>query len=184
MTGHARNCRLTGVFAVILVLGGILASCGENQLIPSGGPSVVSVPAPQVTMPPGARMPGALPSPTPRVPEAIVFVTPFVAPVTPPVVSRSEGTDKKPTPVPTPAIVLTGQAEDGRRQFAAMGCVGCHKADLSGDAGPGLAGRTPQDLTDDRIHQQIMHGGNGMPSFPDTTTKELQNYIALIRSFQ
>lgn len=186
MTGHSANRRLIGALAVALTLVGVLTSCGERASITATrpGPAVPLPPVAQITVPPGATavLPEAFP--TQRVPEAIVAIPPLIVVVEPPDVPKSPTTEKPLRPVPTPVVILAGAAKAGREQFTAMGCVGCHKSDLSGDVGPKLAARTQQDLTDDRIHQQIMHGGSGMPSFPDTTKQELQNFIALIRSYQ
>lgn len=185
MTGHSTVRRLIGALAVALALASVLTSCGERASITATrpGPAMPLPPVAQITVPPGATE--ALPEvfPTPRVSEAIVAVPPVVVVVEPPDAPKSPTTEKPLRPAPTPVVTLTGAAKEGREQFTAMGCVACHKSDLSGDIGPKLAARTQQDLTDDRIHQQIMHGGNGMPSFPDTTKQEVQNFIALIRSY-
>ena len=55
----------------------------------------------------------------------------------------------------------------GHQLFIANGCTVCHADDLSGGIGPALAGRTVEDLTEERIRQQLGEGGNGMPPFPD-----------------
>ena len=184
MTAQTLSRRLFGALVYSLVLAGVLASCGEGLTLDTTGTGTsVRLPVAQITVPPGARVALHVPSPTPRAADTIVAVTPVVVVSEPPVVVRDQD-DWKPTPSPTPAVTLTSAAKEGRKQFTAMGCVACHKADLSGAAGPRLAGRTPQDLSADQIRQQIWQGGNVMPPFPDTTEQEMQNFIALIRSHE
>ena len=182
MIGHSPSRRLLGGLAASLVLAGILASCGESRLVTSTG-AVVIAPGPvaQITMPPDRTPAAAVESPTPRVAEAIVAVTPVTA--VPTAVAEAEPTEAVGA-APTPAAVmsLTGAAEVGRQQFTSFGCIACHGADLSGGIGPKLAGRTPDDLTDERIREQAKQGGNGMPAFPNMTEQELQNFISFIRS--
>ena len=183
MIGHSPHRRRNGALALILVLMVVLTSCGERVSITATGPGpVVRLPAvAQVTMPPGATAAVPVVSPTPRVAEAIVAVPKKVV-VKPPVIATEEVDERRTRPSPTPAVPLIGKAEEGRRHFASMQCGACHQDDLSGNIGPKLSGRTPQDLTDARIYQQILKGGNGMPPFPDTTDQEVQDFIALIRS--
>ena len=179
MTGHSPNCRLIGALALSLVLAGVLAACGERVSMATVGPGPV-VPLPpvaQITVPPGQTPVRLAASPTPRVAtliEAIrsVTVTPTPTIDLPPV--RSDVT-------PTPAPNLTGAVEEGRQQYTSFGCIACHGKDLSGGIGPKLSGRTPQDLSDDRIRQQVMQGGVVMPVF-NLSEQELQNFIAFIRS--
>ena len=183
MTGLSPSRRLLGAVAVSLVLAAILASCGESRPVTTAG-AVMVAPAPvaQITMPPDRTPAAAVESPTPRVAEAIVAVTPVTA--VPTAVAAAEPTEAAGGAAATPEAVvsLTGAAEEGRKQFTALGCIACHGADLSGGIGPELRNRTVEDLPEARIREQAMQGGNGMPAFPNMSEQELQNFIAFIRS--
>ncbi len=180
MTGLSPSRRLLGAVAVSLVLAAILTSCGESRPVAIVEPLPIPVVA-QITMPPERTPAPAVESPTPRVAEAIVAVTPVTA--VPTAVAAAEPTEAAGS-AETPAAVasLTGAAEEGRKQFTALGCIACHGTDLSGGIGPELRKRTVEDLPDSRIREQAMQGGNGMPAFPNMTEPELQNFIAFIRS--
>ncbi|MDE2867138.1 MAG: cytochrome c [Chloroflexota bacterium] len=182
MTGLSPSRRLLGAVAVSLVLAGILASCGESRTVTTAS-AVVVAPAPvaQITMPPDRTPAAAVESPTPRVAEAIVAVTPVTA--IPTAVAAAEPTEAA-AAAETPAAIasLSGAAEEGRKQFTALGCIACHGTDLSGGIGPELRKRTVEDLPEERIRSQAMQGGAGMPAFPNLTEQELQNFIAFIRS--
>lgn len=183
MTGLSPSRRLLGGLAVSLLLAGILASCGESRTVPTASSVVVvSAPVAQITMPPDRTPAPAVESPTPRVAEAIVAVTPVTAvPTAVAAVASTEAASTGTTPT-TDIGPLSGAAEAGRQQFTALGCIACHGADLSGGIGPQLAGRTVDDLPEERIRSQAMQGGAGMPAFPNLTEQELQNFIAFIRS--
>ncbi|MCY3748407.1 MAG: cytochrome c [Chloroflexi bacterium] len=184
MTGHSPSRRLLAALAFSLMLAGMLTSCGEGRTVTTASAVVVApVPVPQITMPPDRTPAPAVESPTPRVAEAIMAVTPVTVTPTPSVTPRPTG---GPGPTETAAAIasLSGAAEAGRQQFTALGCIACHGADLSGGIGPQLAGRTPDDLPEDRIRSQAMQGGSGMPAFPNLSEQELQNFIAFIRSQQ
>ena len=183
MTGHSPSRRLLGALAVSLLLAGVLASCGESRLVVTtgSGPFVPLPPVAQITVPPGETPAALVASPTPRVAEAIVAVTPVTA--VPTAAARAAPAEAaETTAAPTAVVALTGAAEVGRQQFTAFGCIACHGADLSGGIGPQLSGRTADDLTEDRIREQAKQGGNGMPAFPNMTEQELQNFISFIRS--
>ena len=180
MTGLSPSRRLLGAVAVSLVLAGVLASCGESRPVTVVEPFVVPVVA-QITMPPDRTPAPAVESPTPRVAEAIVAVTPVTA--IPTAVAAAEPTEAAGAAATPEAVMsLTGAAEEGRKQFTALGCIACHGADLGGGIGPELRNRTVENLPDSRIREQAMQGGNGMPAFPNMTEQELQNFIAFIRS--
>ena len=183
MTGLSPSRRLLSAVAVSLVLAGILASCGESRPVPTtSAVAVAPAPVAQITMPPDRTPAAAVESPTPRVAEAIVAVTPVTA-IPTAVAAAAEPTEAA-GPAETPAAIaaLSGAAETGRQQFTALGCIACHGADLSGGIGPELRKRTVDNLPDSRIREQAMQGGNGMPAFPNMTEQELQNFIAFIRS--
>ncbi len=134
-------------------------------------------PVAQITVPPGETPVLPAVSPTPRAATPIETVErPTVTPT--PTITV---TPVPPSVTPTPTPELIGAAEEGRRQFIAMQCGMCHKADLSGNIGPKLSGRTPQNLSDDRIREQVVRGGGAMPKF-EVSPQELQNFIAFIRS--
>jgi len=183
MTGRARYRRLVGALtACLFLIGGVLASCGETRPIAASSLAPIVAPVLKITVPPGHTPLRVAVSPTPRVPLPVLSVSRTPTPHgDPPCVFSSESCIS-PTPVPTSPVPLSGAAEAGRRQFTEKGCVACHGTDLNGGIGPQLADRTPADLTDSRIEEQIMQGGNGMPAFPKTTRQELHNFIALIRS--
>ena len=108
------------------------------------------------------------------VPRVVVVIEP------PDVVTKRDDA-KVPTPSPTPLVPLTSVAEAGRRIFAEKGCLGCHGKDLEGGVGPPLSGRGPQDLTDDRIRQQVLIGDGEMPVF-GLSEQEVLSVINFIRS--
>ena len=180
MTGLSPSRRLLGVVAVTLLVAALLASCGESRPVAMVEPIVVPVVA-QITMPPDLTPAAAVESPTPRVAEAIVAVTPVTA-VPTVVATAAPGATPTTAAAPQTVVALTGAAEAGRQQFTALGCIACHGADLSGGIGPKLAGRTTDDLPEERIRSQAMQGGAGMPAFPNLSEQELQNFIAFIRS--
>ena len=181
MTGLSPSRRLLGALAVSLLLAGVLASCGESRPVATTSAVAIAPPVAQITMPPDRTPAVAVESPTPRVAEAIVAVTPVTA--VPTSVATAAPTEVASTgTTPTGIGPLSGAAETGRKQFTALGCIACHGADLSGGIGPKLAGRTTDDLPEDRIRSQAMQGGSGMPAFPNLTEQELQNFIAFIRS--
>ena len=181
MTGHSPSRRLLGALAVSLLLAGVLASCGESRPVAIVSAVVPLPPVAQITVPPGETPAALVASPTPRVAEAIVAVTPVTA-VPTAAASAAPAEAAETTAAPTAVVALTGAAEVGRQQFTAFGCIACHGADLSGGIGPQLSGRTADDLTEDRIREQAKQGGNGMPAFPNMTEQELQNFISFIRS--
>ncbi|MDE2903428.1 MAG: c-type cytochrome [Chloroflexota bacterium] len=182
MTDQSQKRRLTGGLAVLLLLGGVLTSCGESRPVATSAQAVVAPSVPQITVPPGStpvpryvapdpcREPVAM-SPTPRVAELIANS----ATASSPVVDDED-------PCPTSNVPLSGPAEAGRRQFTAMGCIACHGTDLSGGIGPELRNRTVEDLSEAHIREQARQGGSGMPAFPNLSEQELQNFIAFIRS--
>ena len=184
MPGQTQSRYLIGSLALVLVLTGVLAACGErSSLAGTGvGPAVRLPPVAQITVPPGQEPASPAASPTPRVQQQLTSVSPTPSPHGDPACVFAPEGCITPTPAPSPAAPLVGAAEAGRTQFTKNGCIACHGADLSGGIGPQLSGRTADDLSDDRIRQQIMVGGSGMPAFPKTTRQELTNFVALIRS--
>ena len=131
------------------------------------------------TVPPGrAEAPVASP-PSPRTPETITTV----APTTPIVImTPTEAATDTPASTAKPDEGDGDEVDAGQQLFTENGCLACHGADLSGGIGPALAGRTQEDLTEDRIRTQLANGGNGMPAFGHLEPDQVNTLIALIRS--
>ena len=87
------------------------------------------------------------------------------------------------TPSPTPTATPPSDLSPGHQLFIDNGCTVCHGEDLSGGIGPALACRTPEDLPEDRIRQQLGEGGNGMPPFTDLTEEQIGQLITFIRGY-
>ena len=183
-TGSLRTARFGRAICAFLggiFLTGALAACGESSSFSDLAPT--PEPAPVVaqmlaTVPLGRTAPDLPPAPLPRTPEAVITMaapTPIVIETpTPPV----DGVTPPPPTPPPPASDLS----PGHQLFIANGCTVCHAEDLSGGIGPALAGRTVDDLTEERIRQQLGEGGNGMPPFPDLTEEQIGQLITFIRS--
>jgi mono/diheme cytochrome c family protein len=65
-----------------------------------------------------------------------------------------------------------GDAEAGKAVFASAGCGGCHtleQAGSSGSVGPNLDG---QNLSFDRVKEQVENGGGAMPAFKGQLTDQ------------
>ena len=184
VTGSRRSARLGRAICAFLVgamVAGALAACGESSsfsdLAPTPEPTPV-VAQILVTVPLGRTAPNLPPPPPPRTPEAVITLaapTPVVIETpTPPVNGTS--------PTPPPPTAPPSDLSPGHQLFIANGCTVCHAEDLSGGIGPALAGRTVDDLTEERIRQQLGEGGNGMPPFPDLTEEQIVQLIEFIRS--
>jgi mono/diheme cytochrome c family protein len=71
-----------------------------------------------------------------------------------------------------------GNAEAGKAVFASAGCGGCHtleEAGSSGSVGPKLDG---QNLSFDRVKEQVENGGGAMPAFKGQLTDQQINDVA------
>jgi len=71
-----------------------------------------------------------------------------------------------------------GDAEAGKAVFASAGCGGCHtleEAGSSGSVGPKLDG---QNLSFDRVKEQVENGGGAMPAFKGQLTDQQINDVA------
>ncbi len=186
VTGSRRTARLGRAICAILggvILAGALAACGESgdfsHLEPTPEPTPV-VAQMLATAPLGRTVPALPPAPPPRTPEAVVTIT---APT--PVVIETAPPTATPMVISDPPEVFEDRREfssPGHQLFVDNGCTVCHAEDLSGGIGPALAGRTVDDLTEERIRQQLGEGGNGMPPFPDLTEVQIGQLIAFIRS--
>ena len=168
--------RFVGVAAGLL-LGTSWVACGETDSAKAPPVSVASASVAKATVPPGRTAAPAVAAPTARTAQTVTVVKVTVAPTA------------APTQVPTaastaaPVAVASGQgAAGGRELFTANGCIACHGTDLSGGIGPKLAGRTADDLTENRIRTQVRNGGNGMPAFAKISDQQIADIIAFIRS--
>lgn len=84
----------------------------------------------------------------------------------------------------TPALASSrSQRARGAAVFAANGCSHCHRmGNTGGHKGPDLSG-VGRKLSKDKIHQQILNGGNEMPAFADDLNKgEVDDLVAYLRS--
>ncbi len=178
MLGQTPRRCLIGSLASALMLIGALAACGEQSSLSVVGtgprPTVRLTPVAQITVPPGRALVPRAVSPTPRAAGAIVTIPPVVVVIEPPDVVTKRDDVKVLTLSPTPLVPLTSMAEAGRRIFAEKGCLVCHGKDLKGGIGPPLSGRSPRELTDDRIRGE-------MPVF-GFSEQEVLSVIAFIRS--
>lgn len=71
-----------------------------------------------------------------------------------------------------------GNAEAGKAVFASAGCGGCHtleEAGSSGSVGPKLDG---QNLSFDRVKEQVENGGGAMPAFKGQLTDQQIDDVA------
>ena len=186
VTGSRRTARLGRAICAFLggvVLAGALAACGESgdfsHLEPTPEPTPV-VAQMLATVPLGRTVPALPPAPPPRTPEAVVTIA---APTPVVIETPTPAATDQPTPVATTvAEAPPSDLSPGHQLFIANGCTVCHAEDLSGGIGPALGGRTVDDLTEERIRQQLGEGGNGMPPFPDLTEVQIGQLIAFIRS--
>ncbi len=185
VNGSRRTARLGRAICVFLsgvFLAGALAACGESSRFSDLAPTPEPTPAVAqllAMVPAGRTAPNLAPAPPPRTPEAVITMaapTPVVieTPTPPP---SGEG----PAP-PPPTAAPPSDLSPGHQLFIANGCTVCHAEDLSGGIGPALAGRTVDDLTEERIRQQLGEGGNGMPPFPDLTEEQIVQLMEFIRS--
>jgi len=185
VTGSRRTARLGRAICVFLggvMLAGALTACGESSrfsgLAPTPEPTA-AVAQLLAMVPPGRTAPNLAPAPPPRTPEAVTTLavpTPVVIETPTPEASGDGPAPPPPTPAPPSDL------SPGHQLFIANGCTVCHAEDLSGGIGPALAGRTVDDLTEERIRQQLGEGGNGMPPFPDLTEEQIVQLIEFIRS--
>ena len=186
VTGSRRTARLGRAICAFLsgvILTGAVAACGESSRFADLAPTPEPTPAVAqllAMVPAGRTVPALPPAPPARTPEAVVTMaapTPIVIETATPAV----------TDEPTPGATTVAEAPQsdlspGHQLFIANGCTVCHAEDLSGGIGPALGGRTVDDLTEERIRQQLGEGGNGMPPFPDLTEVQIGQLITFIRS--
>jgi mono/diheme cytochrome c family protein len=180
-----RTYRIGQTIATLMggaILAGAIAACGQSNSVTDASPTpepTEAVAQSLATVPPGrAETPGTSPV-SPRKPETITTVAPTtpIAITTPTVVATDT-----PASATKPDEGDGDEVDAGRQLFTENGCLACHGADLSGGIGPALAGRTQEDLTEDRIRTQLANGGNGMPAFGHLEPDQVNTLIALIRS--
>jgi mono/diheme cytochrome c family protein len=93
-----------------------------------------------------------------------------------------------PETAPTPATTTednggggNGDAAAGKAVFASAGCGGCHTlkaAGASGNVGPNLDQLHPDF---DAVHDQVEHGGGGMPAFKgELSDEQIANVAAFV----
>ena len=186
VTGSHRTARLGRAicaFLVGVVLTAAIAACGESSRLTDLAPT--PEPTPVVAellamVPPGRTVPPLPPPPPARTPETVTTMaapTPIVIETATPSVAET-GASEAATEAEAPPSDLS----PGHQLFIDNGCTVCHAEDLSGGIGPALAERTVDDLTEERIRQQLGEGGNGMPPFPDLTETQIGQLITFIRS--
>jgi mono/diheme cytochrome c family protein len=75
------------------------------------------------------------------------------------------------------------QRAHGTAVFAANGCGHCHSINkVGGHKGPDLSG-VGRKMSKSKIREQILHGGNEMPSFTDDLqADEVNDLVAYLRS--
>lgn len=84
---------------------------------------------------------------------------------------------------PAPVAAYEDHRLAGAELFASRGCAHCHGDDGAGtDRAPGL--RTlRKKLSADKIQDQIVHGGQGMPAFGDSLQPaEVEDLVAFLRA--
>ena len=88
-----------------------------------------------------------------------------------------------PPPETTPSGQEGGDAAAGKAVFASAGCGGCHTlkaAGASGNVGPNLDDLKP---SFEAVHDQVEHGGGGMPAFHgQLSDKQIANVAAFVSS--
>jgi mono/diheme cytochrome c family protein len=79
------------------------------------------------------------------------------------------------------SLETKGDPAAGKQVFASAGCSGCHTlkaAGASGNVGPNLDQLKPDE---NAVHDQVEHGGGGMPAFKGQLTDEqIQNVAAFV----
>ena len=88
-----------------------------------------------------------------------------------------------PPPETTPSGGVEGDAAAGKAVFASAGCGGCHTlkaAGASGNVGPNLDELHPNFKA---VHDQVEHGGGGMPAFHgQLSEQQIANVAAYVSS--
>lgn len=84
---------------------------------------------------------------------------------------------------PTPAAAFADKKAQGAELYATRGCAHCHGDDGQGtDKAPGLRDLRKK-LSADRMRDQIVHGGQGMPAFGDSLKDdEVEELVSFLRA--
>ena len=84
---------------------------------------------------------------------------------------------------PVPAQAHAEKQVQGAEVFATSGCTHCHGNDGQGtDKGPSLHDLRKK-LSADKITDQIVHGGGGMPAFGDALKPDqVEDLVAFLRA--
>ncbi len=84
---------------------------------------------------------------------------------------------------PAPVAAFADKKAEGAELFATRGCAHCHGNDGQGtDKAPGLHDLRKK-LSADKITDQIVHGGQGMPAFGDSLKpEEVDDLVAFLRA--
>ena len=89
----------------------------------------------------------------------------------------------RPLQHPAPASAAPDQKQQGAELFATRGCTHCHGDDGQGtDRAPTLHNLRKK-FPANRVHDQIVHGGQGMPAFGDALQPpEVDALVAFLRN--
>ncbi len=84
---------------------------------------------------------------------------------------------------PSPAAAFADKKAAGAELFSTRGCAHCHGEDGQGtDKAPALR-ELRKRLSTDRIRDQIVHGGQGMPAFGDSLKdEEVDELVSFLRA--
>lgn len=83
----------------------------------------------------------------------------------------------------TSAAAFVDTKAAGAEVYATSGCAHCHGADgQGGEKGPNLHNLRKK-MPADKVHDQIVNGGNGMPPFGDALTPDqVANLVEFLRA--
>ena len=84
---------------------------------------------------------------------------------------------------PAPVAAFADKKAQGAELFATRGCTHCHGNDGQGtDRAPALRDLRKK-LSADKMNDQIVHGGQGMPAFGDSLKpEEVDDLVAFLRA--
>ncbi len=84
---------------------------------------------------------------------------------------------------PVPAAAFADKKAEGAELFATRGCAHCHGDNGQGtDRAPALR-ELRKKLSAQRINDQIVHGGQGMPAFGDSLKPdEVEDLVSFLRA--
>lgn len=84
---------------------------------------------------------------------------------------------------PVPAAAYADHKTAGAELFGSRGCAHCHGMDGKGtDRAPALRDLRKK-ISTDKMHDQIVHGGQGMPAFGDSLKpEEVDDLVSFLRA--